>query len=121
MVTGISRPASLFMAGGGGGAACVGCARVLQSMESTVVGMSMKEVLQFEWSIPNPAGIEWVIGSGADVGADLYMVAPVGSASVPSPSALYELDPTTGEATILGALGVVDPTDIAWDRDSWFC
>ena len=79
--------------------------------------MSMKEMLQFEQSITNPAGIEWVIGSGADVGADLYMVAPVGSASVPSPSALYELDPTTGEATILGALGVVDPTDIAWDKD----
>ena len=77
----------------------------------------MKEVLQFERSITNPAGIEWVVGSGADVGADLYMVAPVGSASVPSPSALYKLDPTTGEATILGALGVVDPTDIAWDKD----
>ena len=46
----------------------------------------MKGILQFEWSIPNPAGIEWVIGSGADVGADLYMVAPV--ASAPGPSAL---------------------------------
>ena len=77
----------------------------------------MKQTLQFSATITNPAGIEWVIGSGADVGADLYMVAPVGSASVPSPSALYELDPTTGEATILGALGVVDPTDIAWDKD----
>ena len=97
--------------------ACVGCTRVLQSMEPTVVGMSMNEILQFERSIPNPAGIEWVIGSGADVRADLYMVAPVASASVPSPSALYELDPTTGAATILGGLGVEDPMDIAWDRD----
>ena len=91
--------------------ACVCCARVLQSTEPTVVGMSMKEVLRFERSITNPVGIEWVIGSGADVGAVLYMVAPV--ASAPGPSALYKLDPTTGEATILGALGVVDPTDIA--------
>ena len=79
------------------------------------VGMSMKETLQFEGLITNPAGIEWVIGSGADVGSDLYMVAPV--ASAPGPSALYELDPATGQATILGALGVVDPTDIAWDKD----
>ena len=101
----------------GGCGACVACWRVLQSMEPTVVRMSMKEILQFERSIPNPAGIEWVIGSGADVGADLYMVAPVGSTSVPSPSALYELDPTTGEATILGGLGVEDPMDMAWEND----
>ena len=46
----------------------------------------MKETLQFGATITNPAGIEWVIGSGADVGADLYMVAPVGSA--PGPRAL---------------------------------
>ena len=73
--------ACLYRGGSGDFAgACVGCARVLRSMEPTVVGMSMKEILQFEWSIPNPAGIEWVIGSGADVGADLYMVAPVASA-----------------------------------------
>ena len=39
----------------------------------------MKEVLHFERSIPNPAGIEWV-------GSDLYMVAPV--ASAPGPRAL---------------------------------
>ena len=84
-------------------------------MEPTVVGMSMNEILQFERSIPNPAGIEWVIGSGTDVGSDLYMVAPV--ASAPGPSALYQIDPTTGKATILGGLGVEDPTDIAWDRD----
>ena len=77
----------------------------------------MKQMLQFSATITNPAGIEWVIGSGAEVGSDLYMVAPVASASVPSPSALYQLDPATGEATILGGLGVVDPTDIAWDRD----
>ena len=83
--------------------------------EPTVAGMSMREVLHFERSITNPAGIEWVIGSGADVGAVLYMVAPV--ASAPGPSALYQLDPTTGEATILGSLGIVDPTDIAWDKD----
>ena len=43
----------------------------------------MKEMLQFEQSITNPAGIEWDIGSGADVGADLYMVAPVASAPGP--------------------------------------
>lgn len=48
----------------------------------------MKEILQFGATITNPAGIEWVIGSGAEVGSDLYMVAPVASASVPSPSAL---------------------------------
>ena len=108
--------AGLYRGGSGDFAgACVGCARVLQSMEPTVVGMSMSEILQFERSITNPAGIEWVVGSGADVGSDLYMVAPV--ASAPGPSALYQLDPTTGEATILGALGIVDPTDIAWDRD----
>ena len=77
----------------------------------------MKEMLHFERSITNPAGIEWVVGSVADVGADLYMVAPVGSASVPSPSALYKLNPATGQATILGGLGVEDPMDIAWDRD----
>ena len=75
----------------------------------------MMKIVQFGATITNPAGIEWVIGSGANVGADLYMVAPVGSESIPSPSALYKLDPTTGEATILGALGVVDPTDIAWE------
>ena len=93
MREGISR-AGLYHGGSGGFAgACVGCTRVLQSMEPTVVGMSMKEVLRFERSITNPAGIEWVIGSGANVGADLYMVAPVGSESVPSPSALYQLDP----------------------------
>ena len=40
--------------------ACVACVRVLQSMEPTVVGISMSEILQFERSIPNPAGIEWV-------------------------------------------------------------
>ena len=34
----------------------------------------MKETLQFERSTPNPAGIEWVVGSGAEVGSDLYMV-----------------------------------------------
>ena len=78
---------------------CVGCARVLQSMEPMIAGMSMKEILQFECSIPNPAGIEWVVGSGADVGADLYMVAPV--ASAPGPSALYQLD----------------PADIVWGKD----
>ena len=89
-------------------AACVGCARVLQSMESVVVGTSMKEIFCFERSITNPAGIEWV-------GSDLYMVAPV--ASAPGPSALYQLDPTTGEATILGALGVEDPMDMAWEND----
>ena len=110
------RRAGLYHGGSGGFAgACVGCARVLRSMEPTVVGMSMKEMLQFDRSITNPAGIEWVIGSGADVGADLYMVAPV--ASAPGPSALYQLDPATGEATILGALGVEDPMDIAWDKD----
>ena len=76
----------------------------------------MKEVLQFGATITNPAGIEWVVGSGAEVGSDLYMVAPV--ASVPGPSALYQLDPATGQATILGGLGVEDPMDIAWDRDS---
>ena len=81
------RRACLYHGGSGGFAgACVGCARVLQSMEPTVAGMSMKQMLQFEWSIPNPAGIEWVIGSGAEVGSDLYMVAPV--ASAPGPSAL---------------------------------
>ena len=86
MREGISR-AGLYHGGRCGFAgACVGCARVLQSMESTVVGMSMRKILQFGATITNPAGIEWVIGSGADVGADLYMVAPV--ASVPSPSAL---------------------------------
>ena len=69
-----------------------------------------RSTVQFGATITNPAGIEWV-------GSDLYMVAPVGSESIPSPSALYKLDPTTGEATILGALGVVDPTDIAWDKD----
>ena len=86
MREGISR-AGLYHGGSCGFAgACVGCARVLQSMESTVVGMPMKEILHFERSITKPAGIEWVIGSGADVGADLYMVAPV--ASAPGPSAL---------------------------------
>ena len=79
--------------------ACVGCVHVLQSMEPTVVGMSMRKILQFEWLIPNPAGIEWVVGSGAEVGSDLYMVAPV--ASAPSPSALYQLD----------------PADIVWGKD----
>ena len=71
----------------------------------------MKEVLQFERSITNPAGIEWV-------GSDLYMVAPV--ASAPGPSALYKLDPATGQATILGGLGVEDPTDIAWDSSMMY-
>ena len=52
------RRAGLYHGGRCGFAgACVGCARVLQSMESTVVGMSMKEVLRFERSITNPAGI----------------------------------------------------------------
>ena len=46
--------------------------------------MSMMKIVQFGATITNPAGIEWVIGSGADVGADLYMVAPVGSAPGPS-------------------------------------
>ena len=88
MREGISR-AGLYHGGSGGFAgACVGCACVLQSTEPTVAGMSMSEILQFERSITNPAGIEWVIGSGADVGADLYMVAPVGLGSVPGPSAL---------------------------------
>ena len=32
----------------------------------------MKQTLHFERSITNPAGIEWVIGSGAEVGSDLY-------------------------------------------------
>ena len=73
---------------------CVGCARVLQSMESMVAEMSMKEMLQFEQSITNPAGIKWV-------GSDLYIVAPM--ASAPGPSALYGLDPTTSEAIILGS------------------
>lgn len=31
-----------------------------------VAEMPIKEMLQFEQSIPNPAGIEWVIGSGDD-------------------------------------------------------
>ena len=31
-----------------------------------VAEMSMKEMLQFERSIPNPGRIEWVIGSGDD-------------------------------------------------------
>ena len=61
----------------------------------------MKEILQFEWSIPNPAGIEWVVGSGADVGSDLYMVAPV--ASAPGPSALgqsYVVEKGVGAAGV---------------------
>ena len=88
MREGISR-AGLYHGGCCGFAgACVGCVRVLQSMESTVLGMSMRKIVHFERSNPNSVGIEWVIGSGADVGADLYMVAPVGSASIPSPSAL---------------------------------
>ena len=33
---------------------------------SMVAEMSMKEMLQFERSIPNPGRIEWVIGSGDD-------------------------------------------------------
>lgn len=37
--------------------ACVGCARVLQSMKSVVLGMSMKALLQFGAAITNPAGI----------------------------------------------------------------
>ena len=86
MREGISR-AGIYHGGSGAPAsACVGCARVLQSMEPAVVGMSMNEILQFGATITNPAGIEWVIGSGANVAADLYMVAPV--ASVPGPSAL---------------------------------
>ena len=44
--------------------ACVGCARVLQSMEPTVLRTSMKEVLQFGATITNPAGIE---GVGSDL------------------------------------------------------
>ena len=88
MREGMNR-AGLYRVGSGDFAgACVGCARVLQSMEPMVAGMSMKEILHFERSITNPVGIEWGVGSGADVGADLYMVAPVASASVPSPSAL---------------------------------
>ena len=83
--------------------ACVGCARVLQSMEPTVAGMSMKEILRFERSNPNPAGIEWVIGSGADVGADLYMVAPVGSA--PGPSARHGRLSTLAGREIGGRVG----------------
>ena len=52
------RWAGLYHGGSGGFAgACVGCARVLQSMEPTVVGMSMKETLRFERSITNLAGI----------------------------------------------------------------
>ena len=81
------RRTDLYYGGSGGFAgACVDCARVLQSMEPTVVGMSMKQILQFEWLITNPAGIEWVVSSGAEVGSDLYMVAPV--ASAPGPRAL---------------------------------
>ena len=77
--------AGLYRGGSGGFAgACVACWRVLQSMESTVLRTSMREVLHFDRSITNPAGIEWVVGSGADVGADLYMVAPVASVTSPS-------------------------------------
>ena len=55
------RRAGLYHGGSGGFAgACVGCARVLQSMEPTVGRMSMKEILQFERLNTNPAGIEWV-------------------------------------------------------------
>ena len=59
------RRAGLYHGGSGDFAgACVGCTRVLQSMEPTVVGMSMKQMLQFEQSITNPAGIE---GVGSDL------------------------------------------------------
>lgn len=54
------RRAGLYHGGSGDFAgACVACWRVLQSMEPMVAGMSMKQILQFEWLIPNPAGIEW--------------------------------------------------------------
>ena len=86
MREGMNR-AGLYRGGSGGFAgACVACWRVLQSMEPTVLRTSMKEILQFGATITNPAGIEWVIGFGAEVGSDLYMVAPV--ASAPGPSAL---------------------------------
>ena len=68
--------------------------RALPAGEQMVAEMSMKEILQFEQSITNPAGIKWV-------GSDLYIVAPM--ASAPGPSALYGLDPTTSEAIILGS------------------
>ena len=52
------RRAGLYHGGSVGfTGACVGCARVLQSTEPTVVGMSMNEILRFERSITNPAGI----------------------------------------------------------------
>ena len=53
---GLATSAHPMVAGTDGGA-CVGSARVLQSMEPTVVGMSMKETLRFERSITNLAGI----------------------------------------------------------------
>lgn len=83
----------------------------LPAGEQMVEGISMEGMLQFGRSILNPAGIEWGVGSGDDVGSDLYIVAPV--VSSPGRSGLYKVDPTTGEATILGVLGVEDPTDIA--------
>ena len=73
----------------------------------------MREVLQSERLTLNPAGIEWVIVSGAEVGSDLYMVA--GPSSATGYSAMYKVDPSTGEARGARPLGVEDPMAIAWD------
>ena len=66
---GLATSAHPMVAGTDGGA-CVGSARVLQSMEPTVVGMSMKALLQFGAAITNLAGIGLV---GSDIEYLVYI------------------------------------------------